>query len=120
MAQHHSPSAAAAPASPSSAKSSASPVARAPRAARAYAARASATAAAEGGPHAAIAAVQACSVVGVLPQPHAIIQRVYQPNDFTALWLSTFTWSTIYLALARDLPLFDAAAIRLFQIAGTA
>ena len=61
--------------------------------------------------------LRSSTVVGVLPQPHPIVQRVYQPNAYTQLWFSTFTWSTIYLSSARDsLPLFDAAAIRLFQI----
>ena len=61
--------------------------------------------------------VRSSTVVGVLPQPHPIVQRVYQPNAYTALWFSTFTWSSVYLACARELPLFDARAIRLFQIA---
>ena len=60
--------------------------------------------------------IRASTVVGVLPQPHPIVQRVYQPNAFTSLWFSTFTWSTVYLAAARDLPLWDAGAIRMFQI----
>jgi len=61
--------------------------------------------------------LRSSSVVGVLPQPHPIVQRVYTPNEYTQLWFSTFTWSTIYLSAARDaLPLFDAGAIRLFQL----
>lgn len=60
--------------------------------------------------------LRASTVVGVLPQPHPIVQRIYQPNDYTSLWFSTFTWSTIYLACAKTLPLFDAGAIKLFQI----
>lgn len=60
--------------------------------------------------------IRATTLVGVLPQPHPLVQRVYAPNDWTGLWLSTFTWSTVYLAHARGLPLFDAGAIRLFQI----
>ncbi len=64
--------------------------------------------------------LRSSTVVGVLPQPHPIVQRVYQPNAYTWLWLSTFTWSTIYLSSAKDsLPLFDAGAIRLFQISLT-
>jgi hypothetical protein len=63
--------------------------------------------------------IRSTTLVGVLPQPHPLVQRVYAPNDWTGLWLSTFTWSTVYLAHARGLPLFDAGAIRLFQITVT-
>ena len=60
--------------------------------------------------------IKSTTVVGVLPQPHAIVQRVYQPNAFTALWFTTYAWSTVFLQLGRELPMFDAEAIRLFQI----
>ena len=60
--------------------------------------------------------IKSTTVVGVLPQPHAIVQRVYQPNAFTALWFTTYGWSTVFLQLGRELPMFDAEAIRLFQI----
>jgi hypothetical protein len=56
------------------------------------------------------------TVVGVLPVPHPILMRKYQPNEFTSLWFSTYAWSTVYLHLCEELPMFDATAIRLFQI----
>ena len=60
--------------------------------------------------------LRATTVVGVLPQPHPIVQRVYQPNLYTGLWFTTFLWSTCYLHCCKDLPMFDAEAIALFQI----
>jgi Dyggve-Melchior-Clausen syndrome protein len=60
--------------------------------------------------------IRATTVVGILPVPHAIMARKYQPNAYTASWFTTFIWSTIFLSLMRELPLFDAEAIRMFAI----
>lgn len=42
--------------------------------------------------------------------------RKYAPNNYTGVWFTTFLWSTVFLHLCRDVPLFDAAAIKLFTI----
>lgn len=55
------------------------------------------------------------SAVGVLPVPHMIVMRAYTPNDFTALWLSTFLWGTCVLR-AQELPLVDATKVKLFTV----
>lgn len=41
--------------------------------------------------------IKRTTMVGVLPIPHAIITRRYQPNQYTALWFSTFLWGVIFL-----------------------
>lgn len=56
------------------------------------------------------------TLVGVLPVPHAIVMRRYAPNAFTQLWFTTFLWSTLFLRLGRELPVFDAKAVKLFAI----
>jgi hypothetical protein len=63
-----------------------------------------------------VAFIKSTTVVGILPVPHPILMRKYQPNQYTALWFTTFLWSTVFLHLSRDLPMFDADAIRLFTI----
>jgi hypothetical protein len=42
--------------------------------------------------------------------------RKYQPNEYTSLWFTTFLWSTIFLHLCKEVPMFDAEAIKLFTI----
>ena len=60
--------------------------------------------------------LKSSTVVGVLPVPHPILMRKYQPNEYTSLWFTTFLWSTIFLHLCKELPMFDAEAIKLFSI----
>ena len=60
--------------------------------------------------------IRATTMVGVLPQPHAIVQRVYSPNVWTQCWFTTYLYSTVYLHTCKQLHMFDAGAIRLFQI----
>ncbi len=60
--------------------------------------------------------IRSTTVVGVLPAPHAILVRRYTSNAYTNAWFTTFTFSNLYLHLARECPLFDARAIRMFQI----
>lgn len=55
------------------------------------------------------------TLVGLLPQPHPIVTRRHEPNEFTALWFSTFLWGVIYLR-NLELPIFDARRIRLFSL----
>jgi hypothetical protein len=37
------------------------------------------------------------TLVGVLPVPHPIITRRYQPNQYTSLWFTTFLWGVVFL-----------------------
>lgn len=55
------------------------------------------------------------TMVGLLPVPHAIVIRKYQPNQFTALWFTAFMWGVIFLR-NQGLPMFDGQAIELFQV----
>uniref|UniRef100_A0A7S3JVS4 HID1 domain-containing protein n=1 Tax=Aureoumbra lagunensis TaxID=44058 RepID=A0A7S3JVS4_9STRA len=55
------------------------------------------------------------TMVGLLPVPHAIVIRKYQPNAFTSLWFTAFLWGVIFLQ-NQLLPLFDGASIKLFTV----
>jgi hypothetical protein len=55
------------------------------------------------------------TMVGLLPVPHAIVIRKYQPNQYTALWFTAFMWGVIFLR-SQHLPMFDGQAIELFQV----
>lgn len=48
------------------------------------------------------------TMVGLLPVPHPIVIRKYQPNDFTNLWFTTFTWGVIFLRNQGTLYICDA------------
>jgi len=37
------------------------------------------------------------TLVGLLPVPHPILIRKYQPNLGTVMWLKTYMWGVIYL-----------------------
>eukprot|EP00529_Nitzschia_sp_RCC80_P009895 CAMPEP_0113489330 /NCGR_PEP_ID=MMETSP0014_2-20120614/26473_1 /TAXON_ID=2857 /ORGANISM="Nitzschia sp." /LENGTH=791 /DNA_ID=CAMNT_0000383063 /DNA_START=316 /DNA_END=2691 /DNA_ORIENTATION=- /assembly_acc=CAM_ASM_000159 len=54
-------------------------------------------------------------MVGLLPVPHAIVIRKYQPNQYTALWFTAFMWGVIFLR-NQALPMFDGQCIELFQV----
>lgn len=55
------------------------------------------------------------TMVGLLPVPHPIVIRKYQPNQYTALWFTAFMWGVIFLR-NQSLPLFDGQCIELFQV----
>lgn len=55
------------------------------------------------------------TMVGLLPVPHPIVIRKYQPNQYTALWFTAFMWGVIFLR-NQTLPLFDGSCIELFQV----
>lgn len=55
------------------------------------------------------------TMVGLLPVPHAIVIRKYQPNQYTALWFTAFLWGVIFLR-NQNPPVFDGSAIELFQV----
>ena len=37
------------------------------------------------------------TLVGLLPVPHPILIRKYQPNPGTAMWFRTYMWGVVYL-----------------------
>ena len=55
------------------------------------------------------------TMVGLLPVPHPIVIRKYQPNQYTALWFTAFMWGVVFLR-NQGLPLFDGQEIELFQV----
>jgi High-temperature-induced dauer-formation protein len=59
--------------------------------------------------------LQEIIMVGLLPVPHAIVIRKYQPNQYTALWFTAFMWGVIFLR-NQNLPMFDGQCIELFQV----
>jgi hypothetical protein len=58
------------------------------------------------------------TMVGLLPVPHVLVLRKYQPNQYTALWFSAYLWGVIFLK-NQDLPLFDGKCVELFNVAMT-
>lgn len=60
--------------------------------------------------------LQDVTMVGLLPVPHAIVIRKYQPNQYTALWFTAFMWGVIFLRNQSPIPMFDGEAIELFQV----
>lgn len=58
------------------------------------------------------------TMVGLLPVPHVLVLRKYQPNQYTALWFSAYMWGVIFLK-NQDLPLFDGLCVELFNVAVT-
>jgi hypothetical protein len=55
------------------------------------------------------------TMVGLLPVPHAIVIRKYQPNQYTALWFTAYLWGIIFVG-NQGLPIFDGDAIELFHV----
>ena len=63
-------------------------------------------------------ALNEMTMVGLLPVPHPIVIRKYQPNQYTALWFTAFLWGVVFLR-NQSLPLFDGQYIELFQVSLT-
>jgi hypothetical protein len=55
------------------------------------------------------------TMVGLLPVPHAIVIRKYQPNQYTSIWFTAYMWGVIFLRSQRP-PIFDKECIELFQV----
>ena len=53
--------------------------------------------------------------MGVLPLPHSILVRRYQPCVYTDTWFTTFLWSIIFMRHQLS-PIFDPSGIRLFTV----
>lgn len=66
-----------------------------------------------------LAFIKETTMVGLLPVPHPIVIRKYQPNKYTTLWFSAFLWGVIFVR-SRTPPLFDGKAVRLFTVQGEA
>lgn len=59
--------------------------------------------------------IRETTMVGLLPVPHPIVIRKYQPNRYTSLWFSAFMWGVIFMHNQR-VPLFDGKAVKLFHV----
>lgn len=59
--------------------------------------------------------LQKVTMVGLLPVPHPIIIRNYQPNTYTALWFTSYMWGVIF-SRSQSLAMFDWRKIRLIVI----
>jgi hypothetical protein len=55
------------------------------------------------------------TMVGLLPVPHPIVIRKYQPNQNTSLWFTAYLWGVIFVN-HQSLPIFDGKAIQLFKV----
>jgi len=55
------------------------------------------------------------TMVGLLPVPHPIVIRKYQPNRFTCLWFTAFQWGVIFMH-NQTVPLFDGEFVKLFMV----
>ena len=55
------------------------------------------------------------TLVGLLPVPHPILIRKYQPNPGTAMWFRTYMWGVIYLR-NTDPPTWYDTDVKLFEI----
>ena len=55
------------------------------------------------------------TMVGLLPVPHAIVIRKYQPNQYTSIWFTAYMWGVIFLRSQKP-PIFDKECIELFQV----
>ena len=55
------------------------------------------------------------TLVGLLPVPHPILIRKYQPNPGTAMWFRTYMWGVVYLR-NTDPPIWYDTDVKLFEI----
>jgi hypothetical protein len=59
--------------------------------------------------------LKSTTMVGLLPVPHPIVIRKYQPNKFTCLWFTAFLWGVIFMH-NQTVPLFDGKNVKLFVV----
>lgn len=59
--------------------------------------------------------LRSTTMVGLLPVPHPIVIRKYQPNRFTCLWFTAFQWGVIFMH-NQTVPLFDGKHVKLFLV----
>ena len=55
------------------------------------------------------------TLVGLLPVPHPILIRKYQPNSGTTMWFRTYMWGVIYLR-NMDPGIWYDTDVKLFEI----
>lgn len=55
------------------------------------------------------------TLVGLLPVPHPILIRKYQPNMGTIMWFRTYMWGVVYLR-NLDPPIWYDTDVKLFEI----
>ncbi len=55
------------------------------------------------------------TMVGLLPVPHPIVIRKYQPNKYTCLWFTAFLWGVVFMH-NQNLTLFDSKNVKLFLV----
>jgi len=56
------------------------------------------------------------TMVGLLPVPHPIVIRKYQPNRFTGLWFTAFQWGVIFTFNHLSTAMFDGKHVKLFIV----
>ena len=59
--------------------------------------------------------VRRTTMVGLLPVPHPIVIRKYQPNRYTCLWFTAYLWGTIFMHENQP-ALFDGRSVSLFMV----
>ena len=59
--------------------------------------------------------LRSTTMVGLLPVPHPIVIRKYQPNRFTCLWFTAFQWGVIFMH-NQSVSLFDGKHVKLFIV----
>lgn len=55
------------------------------------------------------------TMVGLLPVPHPIVIRKYQPNKYTCLWFTAYMWGVVFMH-NQIVPLFDGKKVKLFMV----
>lgn len=59
--------------------------------------------------------IRSTTMVGLLPVPHPIVIRKYQPNKYTCLWFTAFQWGVIFMH-NQEVPVFDGSKVKLFMV----
>jgi hypothetical protein len=59
--------------------------------------------------------LQRSTLVGLLPVPHPILIRRYQPNEAVQTWLLSYLWGNVYLQHTNP-PIFLGTQVKLFVI----
>ena len=62
-----------------------------------------------------VALIKRMSVVGILPVPHAIVVRQYQPNEQTRLWFTSYLWGVIFTSL-QTMPILDWQRVKMVTL----
>ena len=60
--------------------------------------------------------IRRTTMVGLLPVPHPIVIRKYQPNKYTCLWFTAFQWGVVFMHNQDPLCLYDGKRVKLFTV----